>query len=442
MKKRRICVAAAVICLLLSGCTSLSLNSPDILTPPKAEGSQAEIQELIKKSAGKSFEMVYPERGDYQSSVIFVNLDDDDDDEAIAMYTREKETVDLLVADKKNNNYTLLTEGTIHAPKIDRVELADFGGKTKEIVISYPGSSATLQSLTFLSVNGEDQDDMINSCAAHVIGDFNGDKIDDLMTLSPGDGENLPTARLYIGADGTREEQSSCEVASNIKEYVNLSFGKICDEMSGAVVDAVDNNGTYSTQIICYDYNQRSVINPLYVSDGFEKTKRTAAIRSADIDRDGIIEIPLCEPTDFSSNEDEGSVCDRIDWSSYEYTQADFSDKQSAILCEKLGFILNLTPEHADIVTARYTGENTMSVYLWEYKRNAAERTTKLLTVKRYKKEGFDNDAVLEAVAAENNNYIYTYIIETEDDYYRYTDDEVKDNIVLIEEPSDDAPLK
>ena len=212
--------------------------------------------------------------------------------------------------------------------------------------------------------------------------------------------------------------------------------------MSGAVVDAVDNNGTYSTQIICYDYNQRSVINPLYVSDGFEKTKRTAAIWSADIDRDGIIEIPLCEPTDFSSNEDEGSVCDRIDWSSYEYTQADFSDKQSAILCEKLGFILNLTPEHADIVTARYTGENTMSVYLWEYKRNAAERTTKLLTVKRYKKEGFDNDAVLEAVAAENNIYIYTYIIETEDDYYRYTDDEVKDNIVLMEEPSDDAPLK
>ena len=49
---------------------------------------------------------------------------------------------------------------------------------------------------------------------------------------------------------------------------------------------------------------------------------------------------------------------------------------------------------------------------------------------------------MLEAVAAENNNYIYTYIIETEDDYYRYTDDEVKDNIVLIEEPSDDAPLK
>ena len=183
MKKRRICVAAAVICLLLSGCTSLSLNSPDILTPPKAEGSQAEIQELIKKSAGKSFEMVYPERGDYQSSVIFVNLDDDDDDEAIAMYTREKETVDLLVADKKNNNYTLLTEGTIHAPKIDRVELADFGGKTKEIVISYPGSSATLQSLTFLSVNGEDQDDMINSCAAHVIGDFNGDNTIDSLDL-------------------------------------------------------------------------------------------------------------------------------------------------------------------------------------------------------------------------------------------------------------------
>lgn len=442
MKKRRICIAATAICLLLSGCTSLSLNSPDILTPPKAEGSQAEIQELIQKRATTGYEMVYPEKGEHQGSVIFVNLDGDEDDEAIAMYTREKETVDILVADKKNNDYTLLTEAAIHAPKIDCVELADFGGETKEILISYPGSSATLQSMTVISLDGEDQSDMINVCAAHVIGDFNGDKIDDLMTLAPGDGENLPTARLYIGAEGTLGEQSSCEVASNTKQYVNLVFGSICDEMNGAVVDALDSDGNYSTQIICYDYNERSIINPLYVNDGFEKTKRTAAIWSADVDRDGIIEIPLCEPTDFTSNEDESTVCDRIDWSSYEYTQADFSKKQSAILCEKLGFILNLTPEHADIVTARYTGENTMSVYLWEYKRSAAERTTKLLTVKRYEKEGFDADAVLEAVAAENNTYIYTYIIETEDDYYRYTDDEVKDNIVLIEEPSEDDPLK
>ena len=442
MKIRRFGVAAAALCMMLTGC-SLSLNSPDILTPPKAEGDQAEIQELIKQSAGNSYEMVYPESGEYKSSVIFRNLDDDDDEEAVAMYTAKDDVISVLVADKKNNDYELLTECSLHTPKIDGVEFVSFGGNTIDVLLSYPGSSPSLQSLTVISI-GENigQNDMINTCAAHIVGDYNGDEIEDLLTLALADGENLPTARLFIGTGGKLEEQSSCEISSDTKEYVSLSFGKICDEMSAAVVDAIDADGKYATQLICYDYNARGVINPLYVNDGYDKTKRTATVCSADVDRDGLIEIPLCELTDYSSTEEESSVCDRIDWSNYEYAEASFTTKQSAILCEDLGFLLNLTPEHTEIVTARYTGENMMSVYLWEYKRSSPERTTKLLTVKRYPKEGFDKSKVLEAVAAENNSYVYTYVIENEEEYYRYTDDEVKSNIVLLEEPKENDPQK
>lgn len=443
MKIRRVIIAAA-ICLIMTGCNSLSLNGPDILSPPKAEGNQAEIQELIQKSGGK-YEMVYPENGEFKSSVVFRNLDDDEDEEAVAMYARDrdKDIINILIADKKDDDYTLLMEGSIHASKIDCVEFADFGTGAEQILISYPGSSATLQSLTMFTLGDEcTQDDMINICAAHVAGDYNGDQTEDLLTLALADGENLPTARLYIGKEGQLEEQSSCEISSQVKAYVSLSFGKICDEVSGAVVDATDADGNYSTQIICYDYNARSVINPLYVNEGYEKTKRAAAVCSADIDRDGVIEIPLCEPMEYSANEDDATVCDRIDWSSYQYTQASFDVKQSAILCDKLGFLLNLPPEHADIVTARYTGENTMSVYLWEYKRNSPERSTKLLTVKRYDKESYDANTVLEAVAAENNTHVYTYVIDTEEGYYGYTDDEVKNNLVLIEDPTIDDPQK
>lgn len=442
MRIRRFGVAAAALCMMLTGC-SLSLNSPDILTPPKAEGNQAEIQELIKQSAGNSYEMVYPESGDYKSSVIFQNLDDDDDDEAVAMYTAKDEIINVLIADKQNNDYKLLTERTIHAPKIDRVEFVSFGGDTSDILLSYPGSSPTLQSLTVISIGSDiGQNDMINTCAAHIVGDYNGDEIEDLLTLALADGENLPTARLFIGADGKLEEQSSCEISSDTKEYVSLSFGKICDEMSAAVVDAINTDGKHATQLICYDYNARSIINPLYVNDGYDKTKRTATVCSADVDRDGLIEIPLCELMDYSSTEENSSVCNRIDWSNYDYADAAFAVKQSAILCEDLGFLLNLTPEHSDIVTARYTGENMMSVYLWEYKRSSPERTTKLLTVKRYPKESFNKDKILEAVAAENNSYVYTYVIDNEEEYYRYTDDEVKSNIVLLEESPESDPQK
>lgn len=442
--KFRIAACAAVLLLLLTGCSGLSLNGPDILTPPRAEGDQADIQQLIRNSAGNSYEMVYPENGEYKSSVIFKDLNGDGEDEGVAMYTSDKESVKILIAEKDGDNYRILSEGAVQSPRLDRVEIADFNGDgLSQVIISYNGSAAMLKSLAILSCDGETaQKDYINACADHLIGDFTGDGIDDLMTLALADGENLPTARMFVSDGGELTEYASCEIASDTKEYVRLSYGKVSDEMLGAVVDARDYNGAYSTQIICFDNNAQGLVNPLYVSSNYNKTKRTAAILSTDIDRDGVIEIPLCDEMDYSAAEDPLSVCDRIDWCSYNYTQLSLVKKQSAILCDRLGFILNLSPEHADIVTARYTGENSMSIYLWEYKGSTPERTTKLSTIKRYPKSDFDEERILEAIAGRSDAYVYTYVIDTADGYFGYTDDEITDNFVILENPSAEQPAE
>lgn len=435
MKKLCAAAMAAVLCLTLSGCSALSLNGPDLLTPPNAEGNQAQIQKLIQKNAGNNYEMVYPRSGEYQSSVIFHDLDGDGYEEAVAMYSTDRETTRILIADNLGSSYKQLSDCPINALPPESVEFADFDGDGRdEILISYPGSAAALRSLTVLTVGSEvDQTDMINTCSAHQIGDYNGDGVTDLLTIAVADGTTLPTARLLTSGSDGLTEQSSCEVASDVSEYAALSFGKINDEISGAVVDGISPNGEYSTQLICYDYNVRGIINPLYLSDNYINTKRTAAVTSADINHDGIIEIPLCSPMGYAQNEDSSSVCDRIDWSCYDYQQIELVAKQSAVLCDRLGFLLNLDAEHAEIVTARYTGENSMALYLWEYKRSTPARTTKLLSIKRYQKDEYDKDAVLEAVAGENSDYVYTYIIESEEGYYAYTDEAVTDNFVLID---------
>lgn len=435
MKKRRVICAAAILCLLLSGCGGLSLNAPDILSPPKAQGNQAEIQELIHQSAGGSYEMVYPESGAYNSSVIFYDLDEDDEEEAVAMYTCDNENISILIADKKDNDYRQLAEYSVSAPKLDRVEFADFDGDgSAEAIFTCPGTTAALQSLIVVTVGDEvTRSEIPDACAAHLIGDLNGDGRQDLLTLALSDGETLPTARLLIGTESGLAEQSSCEIASDTKEYVSLNFGKISSDVSGAVIDAVDENGEYTTQMICYDNDTGDIINPLYVNNSYSKTKRDADVTSDDIDRDGVIEIPVCSMMGYAQNEESSSVCEKIDWSWYDNAQLALVTKQTAILCDRLGFLLNLAPEHADIVTARYTGENSMSVYLWEYKRNTPERTTKLATVKRYDKSAFDKSRIFETVAGQNNDYVYTYIIEPDTGFYGFTDEEIADNFVLIE---------
>ncbi len=439
MKKRRVTIAAAAICLLMTGCSGLSLNSPDILAPPRAQGNQAEIQELIRSRASGDYEMVYPAEGKYKSSVIFRDLNGDGSDEAIALYSCEKDIVRVLIADDRNGSYSLLTEYDVASPVIDRVEFADFGGESDAILLSYPGTETALRSLTLISADGSgSRSDMLNSCAAHLVGDFDGDGTQDLLTLAISDGKELPTARLFTGSGGSPEEQSSCEIASDAKEYIGLHFGKLSDDLIGAVVDAKCVDGGYSTQLICYDAAEGVIINPLYVGDEYQKTKRAAAITSRDIDGDEIIEIPLCNPMGYSQNEEISSVCDLIEWSRYDYTGLSLIGVQPAILCDRLGFMLNLSPERASIVTARYTDENAVTVYLWEYKRNTTERSTKLLTVKRYGKSSYGENAPREAVAAQSGAYIYTYIIENKDEYFGFTDDEVTNNFVLTEDPSMD----
>ncbi len=434
MKKRRV-IAAAAVCLMLTGCSGLGLNSAELLTPPKAQGNQAQIQELIQHNAPNGYEMIYPEEGDYKSSVIFYDLDGDNDEDAVAMYSPDKENIKILIAENNGFNYTMKSECSVFTPRLNRVEFADLNGDgTSEIVVSYPGTPA-MQSMTVISIGGDAaQTDLVNLCAEHLIRDFDGNGKNDLLTIAIADGENLPTARLWVDNGGSLYEQSSCEVASDVREYISLSFGKLSDEVSGAVIDAKCADGEYSTQLLCYDYNARGIVNPLYVSSSYQKTKRDAAVTSADIDRDGKIEIPVCHMMEYAQNEESSSVCDRIDWSSYDYSQLSLEVKQSAILCDRLGFLLNLTPEHADIVTARYIGENAAAVYLWEYKRNTPERTSRLLTIKRYEKSAYDKDTVLEAVAGQNSDYVYTYVIDSVEGFYGYTDDEVINNFVLIED--------
>ena len=435
MKKRRVIIAAAILCLMLSGCSGLSLSGSDILAPPKAEGELAKILELVQESAGgKKYEMVYPASGEYQSSVIFRDLDNDGEEEAVAMYSVNPKEINVLIADPSGGGYQTTAECTVPARRLSRIEFPDFNGDgMPEILLSYPGASAQRQSLTVISLKDEaDQADMPNTCAAHLVGDFNADGTADLLTLALSDGKTLPMAELFVGTDSGLVRQSSCEVASEAKEYTSVKFGSITEDTQGAVIDAKCAGGDYTTQLICYDESAHGVINPLYVSSSYESTKRSVAINSADIDGDGVTEIPLCSLMDYAPNEDASSVCNRIDWSCYDYNELALTVKQSAILCDKLGFMLRLTPEHADIVTARYTEGNTATVYLWEYKRSNPERTAKLLTIRRYDKNAYNVETVYESVAGQNSSCIYTYVLDADAGSYGYTAEEVESNFFIL----------
>ena len=69
-------ISVTLILLILSlftGC-SFSLDSNDIMFPPKPIGDQASIQKLINTKSNGKYQLIYPNNGSIRNSIITTEL--------------------------------------------------------------------------------------------------------------------------------------------------------------------------------------------------------------------------------------------------------------------------------------------------------------------------------------------------------------------------------
>ena len=431
MRKLRLTAAVTAICLLLSACHTLSLNSSELLSPPRAEGDQARILSLIDENTDGSYTMIYPSSGEYKSAVIFRDLDGDGAEEAVALYRDADDITHFLFASRDGSSYTAIGEGTVYGSMIERVDFADLDSDgIEELVTCYPDTNSPLSTLTVM-YTGEtvEQTNMPTCCTSYLPGDYDGDGIQDLLLLTLSSAVAPASARLITYTEGAFGEKAACSMDDGVSELSRLNFGDIGEDTVGAVIDCRSLQGEYTTQILYYDTATRSLLNPLFVYSGYQNTRRPTAIMSADVDRDNMIEIPICSLTDYADDEDVSSVCRKVTWNNFSPSAMGLTFKKTAILCESLGFLLNLSEERTDAVTARFTGENSVTFYEWDYIDGVPGRGDEVLTIRRYDKESYDSSRVFEAVLCETNTAVYTYTLTESEN--SYTADEVTSAFVL-----------
>jgi hypothetical protein len=433
MKGLRI-LAAALICALLSGCTGLSLSEHDLLIPPRAEGSQAEIQSLIEQSAGGSYSLIYPSGGRYTGAVILHDINGDETDEAVALYRGRDGAARVLFASKSKGKYAVLGKFELGADLVNSVSFADLNGDSREeFLIHYPTGGTPQASLSVFDLSDEIvRAELPSAGTAYLAGDFNADGVSELMLLSTMNTVTTATARLVAYEDGAFRELGSCETDSQVTGYAKLRFGKIGDGISGAVLDGVNAAGEYTTQVIYYDAASSSPVNPLFIYGEYERTRRSAAITSADIDRDEVIEIPLVSYADYSQGEDMLSVARKVTWCSYSPSILALTAEKTSILCDPFGFLFHLGGDRVGAVTARYADDATVYFYTWEFIDGELGLGTKLLTIRRYSKSSYNSGYVIEAKLCETNTEVYTYVIEDTEHALSFTDDEVTGAFSLV----------
>ena len=410
MRKQRLIAIISAAALLLSGCSSLSLSGPDILTPPRAAGNRAQLQSLIEKDAGGSYTLITPITGEYKSGIISHDFDGDGEEDAIALYTAADGTAKALAAAEKGGSYSSIGSCTLSSSKISSVGFADIDSDgVEELFISCDaGSPASVLSVCFI---GEEitKTDVAEGLSGYVTGDFDGDSASDVLVFMPANVKATAQAILMVFSQDGFIEKSSCETDPAVEAYARLTYGKVSDRLYGAAADGVNENGEYSTQLLYFDSGNEALINPLFVYAGYNNTMRSEKILACDWNGDGVIDIPVCELMKRSKDEDASQVCSAVKWCRYDPEQLTPVPVSEAVLCGTMGFIMELGEDAADKYTARCADKTAMTVY----ELSNSEKSVlghELLTIKYYDKGGFYGDSGAEIVLHESDTGVYTCI--------------------------------
>ena len=435
---RKIIAAILVfVTMILSGCSVLSLDSTDIMCPPKATGNKADIQKILDKRTSGAYTLKYPKNGTHRSSIVTFDIDNDSEEEAIAFYSADNESrIHALFMECQKDNYTVVKDIVFDASNIDRIDFCDINSDgAHEVLIGYSSSTSSVNILNVYTFSKKvKQLGSSYTYSSFVTGDLNGDKNDDILLLSLFSGDISAQAKLVVHNynDGL-SEIGVTDLDPDITQFASVIYGQLCSGSYGVVIDGVSNTGDYTTQVVLYNTSEAALTNPLYSYSGYSSTRRSTPICSSDFDNDELIDIPVCSIMPYNQAEDTETILRRIDWSNYDPKTHTFATVLSTLICSADNYTLKIPQNWNNAVTARYDKEkHETTIYAFKYNETDLVLTDKLLTIKTFELNEYLNQTsgYMEIMSTGSNTY--AYLLGTSDNYLSISGDEIKNLFSLV----------
>ncbi len=211
----------------------------------------------------------------------------------------------------------------------------------------------------------------------------------------------------------------------------------------GILVDGKRSDGTFCTQIICYDIDEEELIDPIsqYAvrspsGQYINPTGRSEAIFCRDINGDGVLEVPVVSQMNASVDESGAAVCNQIAWSNYDMVGQKLTPVLYTVMNAKDGYYVCLPDRWNGNVTARSDAETRqLSFYLWNT--TTSSLGDKLLTVYRFTEQQWaeepQQEYLLPDVHIENSKAVVAVkIFKTNaDDSLNLSADEVQQGLLF-----------
>lgn len=370
IKRIAVSLAALTLSAALSGCSLSALTAENVMKPPEAFGDGAELQAALEDSLGPQITLRYPRSGDHRSAVVRADVDNDGLEEAIVFYRPDTESTGarmVLMDLNVDGDWILTGEFADTAGDIDRVIFGDINGDGSLDIITgwsaysdygtlciHSCSDGTLRRVSVFDSAAQAGAHALSSYTELAVGDFDGDGVDELLTVAMAGTDEAGEARLLkwqVGPNAASAVHTVSQLTLNpgASDYIASVAGRVAWNSYGIVIDSQRTGGGYASEMVLWDGDSRRLISPAG-ENGRNIFFRTVSLEASDVDGDSFIEIPEDSLLPGCSAPNTQRVY-LTDW--YSFNGRNYVRDFSAIMRPDSGYYFTVPDHWRGVVTAQ-----------------------------------------------------------------------------------------
>jgi hypothetical protein len=290
---KKIFLAALLAALAL--CSGCMATVDQMYRLPKRSEEVANLQAAMD-SAMSGLSYSAPLTGENQQTVQTVDLDGDGILEYVVFAKGYSEKpMKILIFSEENEHYELRSVIESNGSAFDQVEYVQLDGAPgMEIVAGYQVSDQVLRSVCVYHYDGQQTTRLVNANYARFqTCDLDRDGLTEIVVLRPGLSEtDSGVAELYGVEDGLVERSNEVTMSESVDKLKRIITGRLHDGVPAVFVGSTVESGGIITDIYALVDGVFTNVSLSNESGTSVQTLRNYYVYAADIDDDGVVELP------------------------------------------------------------------------------------------------------------------------------------------------------
>ncbi len=355
-KRNRIIVMLLCMVLLLSGCNLRTVDQLYCL--PKRTDTETDLQAVIDE-AMEGLEYSAPISGANRQVTQKVDLDGDGVEECLVFACDDSDKpLKILIFCQIASGYVLMDTIEGYGFAFDSVDYVQLDGQPGlEIVVGRQVSNDVIRAVSVYRFASARSRQLLSiGCTRIYAGDLNADGLDELLLLSPGEGEESNgVLGVYAMQDGKIRNTVTMELSQKADKIKRSQLGRLSDGKNALFISSLTEDGAVQSEVFCLE---EETLRRIWSAEPMESLGGYP-VYAEDLDADGIPELPSLIP--MNAHPDQQRQQYFVRWFTLD-SQGRQQDKRSTYMNYTQGWYLTLLPAQVEQITV-VTDRDTCSFY-------------------------------------------------------------------------------